>query len=56
MNPMENFNGICSEAISFKHDKVVDKQIFEIVNLLGCAKLFKLTPCNYQADPLFLRY
>lgn len=35
MNSKEDFNVTCSEAISFKHDKVVAKQIFEIVNFLG---------------------
>lgn len=35
MKPNEDFNEICSEAISFKHDKSIAKQIFEIVNLLG---------------------
>lgn len=34
MNPCEDFNNLCSEAIFFTHNKAIAKQIFELVNLL----------------------
>ena len=35
MNEKEDFNNLCSESIAFTHDKVIAKQIYELVNLFG---------------------
>lgn len=35
MNKKEDFNNLCSEAITFTHDQTIAKQIYELVNLLG---------------------
>ena len=44
----KSFNGLSGIVTNAMAEKLRSGDV--------CAKLSKLTPCNYQADPLFLRY